>query len=123
LIEHGSGRVTRSTGQHDLRTHDKREGANLVVIDDLTEEAMDSDQLDTLIDNLKVEAMQNTVWLIETGDRLRAHLAELPADEADDWSPDPEQFRTTIDAITAALERQAGGDQKIGVGFVRRVKR
>ena len=123
LIEHGSGRVTRSTGQHDLRTHDKRKGANLVVIDDLTEEAMDSDQLDTLIDNLKVEAMQNTVWLIETGDRLRAHLAELPADEADDWSPDPEQFRTTIDAITAALERQAGGDQKIGVGFVRRVKR
>ena len=61
LIEHGSGRVTRSTGQHDLRTHDKRKGANLVVIDDLTEEVMGSDQLDTLIDNLKVEAMQNTV--------------------------------------------------------------
>lgn len=123
LIEHGSGRVSRSTGQHDPRTHDKRKGANLVVIDDLTEEAMNADQLDALIDNLKVEAMQNTVWLIETGDRLRAHLAELPADEADDWTPDPEQFRTVIDAITEALERQAGGDQKVGVGFVRRVKR
>ena len=123
LIEHGSGRVTRSTGRHDPRTHDKRKGANLVVIDDLTEDTLKGDRLDILIDNLKVEAMQNTVWLVETGDRLTAHLAELPADEADDWTPDPEQFRAEIDAITAALERQAGGDQKIGVGFVRRVKR
>ncbi len=123
LIEHGSERVTRSTGQHDPKTHDKRKGANLVVIDDLTTEALKGGYLDALIDNLKVEAMQNTVWLVETGDRLDAHLAEIQADDADDWNPDPEQFRAEIDAITSALERQAGGDQKIGVGFVRRVKR
>ncbi len=123
LIEHGSGRVTRSTGQHDPNTHDKRKGANLVVIDDLTTETLAADYLDVLIDNLKVEAMQNTVWLVETGDRLHAHLAEIQAEDADDWNPDPEQFRAEIDAITGALERQAGGDQKIGVGFVRRVRR
>lgn len=123
LIEHGSGRVTRSTGQHNPKTHDKRKGANLVVIDDLTEDTLNADYLDTLIDNLKVEAMQNTVWLVETGDRLNAHLAEIQADDANDWTPDPEQFRAEINAIEAALERQSGGDMKIGVGFVRRVKR
>lgn len=123
LIEHGTGRVTRSTGKHDPKTHEKRKGANLVVIDDLTTETLKEGYLDALINNLKVEAMQNTVWLVETGDRLDAHLAEIQADDADDWTPDPEQFRAEIDAITRALERQAGGDQKIGVGFVRRVKR
>lgn len=123
LIEHGSGRVTRSTGQHDPKTHDKRKGANLVVINDLTTETLKGAYLDALIDNLKVEAMQNTVWLVETGDRLDAHLAEIQADDADKWNPDPEQFRAEIDAITGALERQAGGDQKVGVGFVRRVRR
>ena len=40
LIEHGTDRVTRSTGQHDPNTHDKRKGANLVVIEDLTTEAL-----------------------------------------------------------------------------------
>lgn len=123
LIEHGSDRVTRSTGKHDPKTHEKRKGANLVVIDDLTTETLKGDYLDVLIDNLKVEAMQNTVWLVETGDRLDAHLAEIQADDADEWNPDPEQFRAEIDAITGALERQACGPQKIGVGFVRRVKR
>ena len=93
------------------------------MIDDLTEDTLNPDYLDTLVDNLKVEAMQNTVWLVETGDRLTAHLAEIQADDADDWLPDPEQFRPEINAIEAALERQAGGDMKIGVGFVRRVKR
>ncbi len=123
LVEHGSGRVTRSTGKHDPGTHEKRKGANLVVIDDLTPDTLTAAHLDTLIDNLKVEAMQNTVWLVETGDRLNSHLAELQADEANGWQPDPEQFRVEIDTITGALERQMGGDQKIGVGFVRRVKR
>lgn len=123
LIEHGTNRVSRSSGQHDPSTHEKRMGANLVVIDDLTEETLDGEYLDALVDNLKVEAMQNTVWLVETGDRLNAHLAEIQSDGADDWAPDPEKFRAEIDAISAALERQAGGDQKICVGFVRRVKR
>lgn len=123
LIEHGSNRVTRATGRHDPKTHEIRKGANLVVIDDLTEDTLAGPHLDALIDNLKMEALQNTVWLVETDDRLNAHLAELPADQADDWNPDPEDFRAEIDAISAALERQAGGEQIVGVAFVRRVKR